>query len=62
VASRVTAASRVKAFLVTKSPPEAWQAEIAFADRFVDATPDLELTGNEPGFRLASRAARSESY
>ena len=28
---------------------QAWQAEIAFADRFVDAAPDLELTGNEPG-------------
>lgn len=28
---------------------QAWQAEIAFADRFVDAAPGLELTGNEPG-------------
>ena len=27
----------------------AWQAEVAFADRFVDAAPDLEVTGNEPG-------------
>ncbi|MFC4111880.1 DinB family protein [Nonomuraea zeae] len=27
----------------------AWQAEIAFADRLVDAAPDLGLTGNEPG-------------
>jgi uncharacterized damage-inducible protein DinB len=28
---------------------EAWQEEVAFADRFVDAAPDLELVGNEPG-------------
>ncbi|MEU4232582.1 DinB family protein [Nonomuraea sp. NPDC026600] len=28
---------------------QAWQTEIAFADRFVDAAQDLELTGNEPG-------------
>jgi uncharacterized damage-inducible protein DinB len=27
----------------------AWQAEVAFADRFVDAAPDLEVTGDEPG-------------
>ncbi|MEV1244454.1 DinB family protein [Nonomuraea sp. NPDC049750] len=28
---------------------QAWQAEIAFADRFVDAAPDLEVAGDEPG-------------
>jgi uncharacterized damage-inducible protein DinB len=27
----------------------AWQAEIAFADRLVDAMADLDVTGNEPG-------------
>lgn len=28
---------------------EAWDAEIAFADRFVEAAPDLAVVGNEPG-------------
>jgi uncharacterized damage-inducible protein DinB len=28
---------------------EAWQAEVAFADRFVDAAPNLDVAGNEPG-------------
>jgi uncharacterized damage-inducible protein DinB len=28
---------------------EAWQAEVTFANRFVDTAPDLEITGNEPG-------------
>jgi uncharacterized damage-inducible protein DinB len=28
---------------------EAWRAEVSFADRFVDAAPDLEVMGNEPG-------------
>nr|WP_255622536.1 DinB family protein [Pseudonocardia sp. DSM 110487] len=28
---------------------EAWQEEVAFANRFVDEAPDLEITGNEPG-------------
>ncbi|MDT7726123.1 MAG: hypothetical protein QOI21_2699 [Actinomycetota bacterium] len=28
---------------------EAWRAEVAFADRFVAAAPDLEVIGNEPG-------------
>ena len=26
-----------------------WRAEVAFADRFVLAAPNLEITGNEPG-------------
>lgn len=28
---------------------EVWRAEVSFADRFVDAAPDLEVMGNEPG-------------
>lgn len=28
---------------------EAWRAEVAFADRFVAAAPDLDVIGNEPG-------------
>jgi uncharacterized damage-inducible protein DinB len=28
---------------------EVWRAEVAFADRFVAAAPDLEVIGNEPG-------------
>lgn len=28
---------------------QAWEAEVAFADQFVDAAPDLEITGEEPG-------------
>ena len=28
---------------------QVWQAEVAFADRFVDAATDLEVTGYEPG-------------
>jgi uncharacterized damage-inducible protein DinB len=28
---------------------EAWQAEVAFAERFVAEAPDLEVTGHEPG-------------
>jgi uncharacterized damage-inducible protein DinB len=28
---------------------EAWRAEVAFADRFVDTAPDLEVIGHEPG-------------
>lgn len=28
---------------------DAWKAEIAFADHLVEAAPDLEVVGNEPG-------------
>jgi uncharacterized damage-inducible protein DinB len=28
---------------------EAWQDEVTFANRFVDAAPDLAVTGDEPG-------------
>jgi uncharacterized damage-inducible protein DinB len=28
---------------------ESWRAEVAFADRFVDAAPDLAVIGDEPG-------------
>ncbi|THV41274.1 DinB family protein [Glycomyces buryatensis] len=28
---------------------DAWRAEVAFADRFIASTPDLDTTGHEPG-------------